>query len=270
MNTITIVALVLIFGGGIGAILLTVGQSISSSKDKSDIINTTKQENIALKNDIKELRKERNELNNELVKRDNKLQKRNDKIIELSQRLSDKSEYIQNYLTGGNGYPVVDIEKFATDNYNENKGLFKLRIVSKFPIYNLTINVYDYDMLLNSFHEKPFTKNPVVTLTDFNKAKIIAFKLDELTPIQTQYLDKKIKLGSARFYIQIRARNNVYIEKIATIIYDNTIYFGYQVFILDGKLMEQGFTNNISEEIQAKLIRKLNSISMKNNFDLAE
>ena len=49
MNVLTITALVLIFLGGVGAILLTIGQSISSSQDKKDIINTTKEENINLK-----------------------------------------------------------------------------------------------------------------------------------------------------------------------------------------------------------------------------
>ncbi|NLN25621.1 MAG: hypothetical protein GX163_08225, partial [Bacteroidetes bacterium] len=143
MNTLTIIALILIFFGGIGAILLTIGQSISSSQDKSDIINTTKDENTNLKKDIEELKKERSQLSEALSQRDEVLQQRNDSIIELNNRLSEKSEYIQNYLTGSNGYPVVDVVNFATPNLNELFGMFKVRLVSKFPIYNLDVSIFD-------------------------------------------------------------------------------------------------------------------------------
>ena len=129
MNTLTIIALILIFLGGIRAILLTIGQSISSSQDKSDIINTTKNENINLKKDIAELKKERNELSEALAKRDAALQEKNDTIIELNNKLSKKSEYIQNYLTGGSGYQVIEIEHFATDNFNDISGLFSVRLI---------------------------------------------------------------------------------------------------------------------------------------------
>ncbi len=260
----------MIFLGGIGAILLAIGQSISSSKDKSEIITTTKNENITLKMDIAELKRERNDLSEELAKRDAVLQEKNDTIIGLNHKLSDKSEYIQNYLTGGYGYPVIDIENFATNNFNDLTGMFKVRLVSKFPIYNLDINVFDYDQLVNSFKKVPFTKNPIVSMADFNSAKIIVYKIDEMSPIQTRFLNKKIKLKEARYLIQLQARNNVYHQKIASIIHGTILYFGYQVFTLEGKLMEQGFGDNTSEEVKNLLIQKLNSIETKNNFDLVE
>lgn len=80
MNTITIAALILIFLGGVGAILLTIGQSISSGKDKDDIINTTKDENTELKKLLKE--------------RDSNISKQNGEILELSKQLRQKSEQI--------------------------------------------------------------------------------------------------------------------------------------------------------------------------------
>ena len=270
MNTLTIVALGLIFLGGIGAILLTIGQSISSSQDKSDIINTTKSENTNLKKDIAELKRERDELSEALAKRDLILQERNDTIIELNHKLSEKSEYIQNYLTGGTGYPVIDIENFATDNFNELAGMFKVRLVSKFPIYNLDITIFDYDQLVNSFRQATYTKNPVITMADFNNAKILTYKLDELSPIQKRFLNKKIKLKEARYLIQLQARNNVYIEKIASIVHKTILHFGYQVFTIDGKLVEQGFGDNASNEVQSQLIKKLNTITTADKFDLIE
>jgi hypothetical protein len=49
MNGLTVAALGLIFLGGIGAILLVIGQAKSSQEDKLEIINTTKNENFYLK-----------------------------------------------------------------------------------------------------------------------------------------------------------------------------------------------------------------------------
>jgi hypothetical protein len=81
MNTITIIALVLIFSGGIGAILLTIGQTVSSAKNKNEIINITKEENIKLKIDLAEIKEERNELSKALTKRDSAIEEKNDKIF---------------------------------------------------------------------------------------------------------------------------------------------------------------------------------------------
>jgi len=270
MNTITIIALVLIFCGGIGAILLTIGQTVSSAKNKNEIINITKDENIKLKNDLAEIKEERNELSKALTKRDSALEEKNNKIIELNQQLVQKSEYIQNYLTGGKGYPVLFIESFATNNYSELKGLFKLSIVSKFPIYNLIINVYDYDLLINGLKTESFDKNPVLTMNNFKKSRILEYKIDELSPNQSTYFGNEIKLGEARYFIQIKARNDVFIEKVASIISETILSFGYQVYTLDGKLMEQGFGDNTSEDIRSKLIQKLNSIPLTTNFDMME
>ncbi|MNR59322.1 hypothetical protein D3C85_1805560 [compost metagenome] len=58
MNTLTIIALILIFLGGLGAILLTIGQSLSSADDKKDIMDTTKSENKILKDELSQIRKE--------------------------------------------------------------------------------------------------------------------------------------------------------------------------------------------------------------------
>lgn len=270
MNTLSIIALMLIFLGGLGAILLTIGQSISSSVDKNEIISTTKNENKNLKEDITELRKERNELSETLAKRDQVLQERNDIIIGLNYKLSEKSEYIQNYLTGGKGYPVVDVKTLATNNFNELYGMFYVRIVSKYPVYNLDVNIVDYDKLSNSLKKVTYSKNPVLSVTDFNNSKIITHKIDELSPTQSRFFDKKIKLTEARYFIQLLARNDVYIEKMASLIDGTILYYGWQVYTLDGKLLEKGFGENAPLHVQTKLTEKLNSIPTKINFDLTE
>ncbi|MEC3879142.1 hypothetical protein [Parapedobacter sp. 10938] len=91
MNTLTIIALVLIFLGGVGAILLTIGQASSTQKDKLEIINTTKSENTRLKLDLEEIKRERDLLNETLTDRDAEIQTQNKAIIDLTLRLSEKS-----------------------------------------------------------------------------------------------------------------------------------------------------------------------------------
>lgn len=76
----------MIFIGGIGAILLAIGQSISSQNDKTEIISTTKEENKQLKNELADIKKERDVLNKELAIRDKKIHEQTDTIIELQKQ----------------------------------------------------------------------------------------------------------------------------------------------------------------------------------------
>ena len=80
MSTTILIALILIGLGGIGGILLVIGQANSSSIDKADIINTTKNKNNELKEQIVELKNERKKLNKNLKARDNRIQKQQKKI----------------------------------------------------------------------------------------------------------------------------------------------------------------------------------------------
>ena len=90
MNVLSIIALCLIFLGGCGAILLSIGQANSSANDKLEIINTTKSENELLKNELKEIKKERDALNNILEQRDHRIKEQNNNIIYLSTKYMTK------------------------------------------------------------------------------------------------------------------------------------------------------------------------------------
>lgn len=264
MNTLIIIALVLIFLGGIGAILLAIGQSISSSRGKTEIITTTKDENQNLKNEINNLKKDRQELSNELQSRDSLLQERNTEIINLSHKLEEKSQYIQDYLTGSNGYPFLDFSQLA----GEPNGLFKVIPISKFPIYNLTITVFDYEMLSKKIKEDQLSGRPLLSQADFNTSRILDLRIDELSPPQSWIIDKKIKLSEAKYFVQLRARNAVTIEKIATKVFNQTLYFGFQIFTIDGKFIEERFSLGIPEEAKKILHQVLDSIPSILSFDL--
>jgi hypothetical protein len=108
MNFIIILALILIALGSVGAILLTIGQIISSSKDKTDIINTTKEQNKMLTDELRDIKQEGNKLADTLGARDERIRIQNEKIQSLNNRLAEKQDFIQDYLTGGKSYPLID------------------------------------------------------------------------------------------------------------------------------------------------------------------
>lgn len=124
MNTLTIIALILILLGGIGAILLAVGQSKSSQADKSEIINTTQNENKDLKARLVEIKDERDKLSITLEARDKKSQEQNQNIESLSNKLVEKSEYIEKYVSGGNNYPYIEMNRVQSDNGKDDRFVF--------------------------------------------------------------------------------------------------------------------------------------------------
>lgn len=100
MTILSIIALALIFLGGIGGILLAVSQSLEASKTKQDIIRTTQEENLKLKDQLLELRRERDSLKLDLEQRDERIQQqtsmlqaKSDQIIGLQQESIEQNEY---------------------------------------------------------------------------------------------------------------------------------------------------------------------------------
>lgn len=92
MNILTIVSYVLIFLGGMGAILLAYSQAIGSEKDKKEIIANTKEQNTRLKEDLNLIKNERDSLSKILAERDERIKVQNENILELSNKLFEKSD----------------------------------------------------------------------------------------------------------------------------------------------------------------------------------
>ena len=109
MNTLTIIGIFLVFLGGIGGIILALGQAHSAQNDKKEIISTTKSENKDLKSRIVELKEERIKLSTMLEERDKRISEQNLKIESLNNQLIEKSDYIQKYISGGNSFPSIDV-----------------------------------------------------------------------------------------------------------------------------------------------------------------
>jgi hypothetical protein len=269
MNTLSIVALILIFLGGVGAILLSIGQSISSAGDKNDIINTTKNENASLKKELAEIRKERDALSHTLEQRDSNIQEQNKSIISLSEKLAEKSEYIQNYLTGGKSFPFLDIREFPRNINEPQKFLFQLENNFELPIYNIEGLVYDYEIVKQkSFYKERFPE-PFIKLDDLKAARILDIRFDAVPANKYRTFEKEFTAKDGSYYIIIHARNQAVVEKIAVLKVGEGFTYGFQVLNLKGEILKQDIKKDLPSEIKAKVIQRLNSIpnNMKFNID---
>jgi septal ring factor EnvC (AmiA/AmiB activator) len=94
MNTLTIIGIFLVFLGGIGGIILALGQAHSAQNDKKEIISTTKSENKDLKSRIVELKEERIKLSTMLEERDKRISEQNLKIESLNNQIISKSIFL--------------------------------------------------------------------------------------------------------------------------------------------------------------------------------
>lgn len=212
MNFITIVSLGLIFFGGIGAILLVIGQSISSQADKTEIISTTQNENKDLKIQLIEIKEERNKLASTLEARDIKLHEKNDTIIELNQKLSEKSEYIKNYVTGGDSwcYFSVRLRSIWTQErtFIKQTLLFVLEHDGVYPLPEVHVKFYKLgpDKALPNVHG----------LKVIYEDKISWLGIDGLNFNSTQLLDVKLNdsLNIEQYEVQFSTPNGAIQQEI--------------------------------------------------------
>lgn len=260
MSTLSIIALFLIFLGGVGAILLTISQSISSTADKTEIINTTKSENIVLKKDLSEIKKERDLLNQTLEARDSNIQKQSEQIITLNQKLAEKSDYIQNYLTGGNGFPFLDMREFPQKGDNQQNFLFQLENDFDFPLYNIKITVFDYDKIKKNIYTDKLLSEKHIKIDDYKDAKILETDFSEIPAKQYITIDQQFPVRSGNYYITIHCRNLTIVEKITVLRIGQGNYYGFQVLSLKEDILKQDIKDEMPKEIKTKIIESLNSI----------
>ena len=255
MNIIIIIGISLIFLGGIGGIILAIGQAQSAREDKQEIISTTKTENIDLKLQILELKDEREKLNKLLEMRDKKISDQNQKIESLSNQLIEKSDYIQNYLSGGDSYPYVDINGIPNEK-GENAAI-TFSVVNSFelPIYDITIEAWDYDLIVSK--TSYIAKDCFIKREDFNNSKLFIFEKRLLSPNSIDLYPGSHPLRPYEIYIRIHTRNKSLIQKASIIEHNGSFFASYQIFSYpDMKLMKEHFYTtsiDISKDMKIKL-----------------
>lgn len=268
MNSLTILGLILVFLGGVGGIILAIGQSQSSATDKQDIINTTKNENVYLKSQLTELQKEREKLSDTLDSRDKRIQEQNENIQTLSNKLVEKSEYIENFVTGGDGYPHLEMQRIRNKTKEGEGFIFTINNTFRFPLYSIKITGYDYDKISNSIYKLNNENKVAVTLEDIAKAKMIEVNVDEISPTQFFRISDIYTYSSVRLLISIHSRNQLVIQKIAIVSTTDFTYGGYILLDRNKKELKRHIYGEPPKEIVKEIFERINSIP--NDFDFIQ
>lgn len=261
MNLTIIIALALIFLGGIGAILLVVGQAQSSAADKKDLVDLTKSENAQLKIRLHELEKERKSLKEDLEIRDNRIKSQTDTIIELNNQLVNKSDYISDYLIGGKGFPIIYTSSLKTVNPTQDEKItFTLANEQPLPLYDVTVTIYDWNYMHSKFFKMPGEDLPSIQQQDFKRS--ILRRFDETQMFQNSEVITKDKydMHDGLLYIQLKCRSAFVFEKMAFIKIGNLVYEGFLVYDANGKTLKEWIAPGTPDPIRKALRNKFKLI----------
>lgn len=254
MNTTSVIALFLIFLGAVGGIMMYFGQQQSSAADKADIIKTTKDENLALKTQLSELKDERLKLKHELEVRDRKVTDQNQAIVNLNNKLVEKSDYITNFLTGAEGFPTIKFSSIKSESPDKDElVMFHLDSESKWPIYDIVARLYNYNKILEKQIIKP--NDPVIYIkrSDFDASMMVPFDENSLSPNSNVIGSTKYSMINGLVYVQIKSRSSFVFQKIAFVTEGRINYSGSQIHDSNGKVLLERFDPNASESIKRKI-----------------
>lgn len=266
MNTITIIGLILIFIGGIGAILLAIGQFQSAKSDKSEIITITTNENTVLKNQITELKNEGKILSDNLEIRDKRIRQQNQEIKSLSNKLVEKSEYIEEFVAGKNRFPFVEMKKVINNKGKADVFVFSIENSFKYPIYNIQIQAFDYDKIISATYRIETEKKKVIKMADYLNARIFEYNTEEIPSGEFRMSPEQYPVKQGNIYIKIHSRSKSVVQKIVFIKYGNMTHVGYMIVDHSGKILKEHIYDNTPNKIQLEIITKLKNIP--NDLDL--
>ena len=190
----------------------------------------------------------------------------NAEIISIQKKLNDKTEYISNYLTGGEGFPYIAFTDLKSEN--SINIAFILYNDGEFPLYEVNAIIYDYDILRQKEIETKglggeFEKHPehkLIKIDDYKSATVLQAK-DELPAKSMRYIDAKLPLKESKYCVIISSRNGTITERIA-ILKDvaKKFIFIIEVYNSQDKLLkkiEGEFVNNDNRERIEKAINDI-------------
>lgn len=258
MNTLTIVGILLVFLGGIGGILFALGQAHSAQNDKNEIISTTKSENKDLKSQIIELKEERVKLSAMLEVRDKRISEQNLKIESLSNQIVEKSDYIQEYISGGNSFPNLDVNGIPDDTGVNAAITFSIVNSFDLPVYDINVEAWDYDQVI--LKTSYTSKEGVIKRGDFSSSIIFTYEKKLLPPNTIDIHPGSFPFRPYRLWIAIHTRNKLVIQKIAMIKYEGKFYAGYLILEYPNWEILKEYFYTTSPEIQKELKKELDNI----------
>ena len=252
----------------IGFILLLLGASQSffsgksavNSKKISDSLSAKKEiENkrisdslLAAQRYIIELQKEQNDTTKKILLNSNILILTQNEVNKLQNKLYDQS-------TGGNSFPFIGLRK-AIGITKDDKFYFLIENNFDLPIYNITIQIFDFNALSSSSFTKKNEKGIFIKMDDYKKARLYEAELNELPARSSRMSEDLLNPKYSSFLIKINSRNRIVFQKLVIIQKGNDYYAGFSVFDTKGGILKEEIYGNPSSKIKGEIRAKLNEI----------
>ena len=197
----------------------------------------------------------------------NEVNEKNREIIEVQQKLNSKSEYISNYITGGEGFPYVSFTDLISENSTAELA-FIIYNDGEFPMYDIDGTMYNYDILRQKEVDTKgmggeFEKHPdykMIKYDDYKSANILSVKLS-LPPKSMRYIDHKFPLQESNYCFIINSRNGLITERIAFVKdTDKKFLFIIEIFDAEEKLLKRIVGKYVNEKNKDKIENAINKI----------
>lgn len=267
-NTWTIIAYIFILLGGLGAIILGVQQTIGAWKDNQSNMGAHQE----TRNTVTE---KTEELESTLKARDKKIEKQNKKIDSLNSELLKKSNFIETYISGGDAFPIMRITRIGNVIPNIH---FDLENKFNLPIYDVNIELYDYDVLMrNTFKGNGEEGKKFIYLNIYRQTRLVQYNIALLSPktTKTGTNPNDIPVKDYNFYMKIQTRNRSLIQK-STLLYcengkDSGHYEAIETYdVFTKKCIYSYYHPKSTPEIRKKLKDRLKKIPLKLDFEAVE
>lgn len=236
--------------------LLVVGTAIYQYREKISAEKKANDRQISL-----------DSANAKIVELLTQVNKKNEDIIGIQEKLNNKSEYISNYITGGEGFPYISFTDLKSKN--SINIMFILYNDGEFPLYEVEATIYDYAILKQKEIENKglggeFEKHPehkLIKVDDYKSATVLKTNNNQVAAKKHVYIDAKFPLKESKYCVIINTRNGTISERIA-ILKDEAAKFIFIIEVYNSqdkllKRIEGEFVNNNNRAIIEKAINEI-------------
>lgn len=261
------IAFTLLIGGGVGAVLLAISQSLNSAQDKSELVKLTTEKNAELKQQLLDLQIERTQLKDELEDRDKRIHVQQDKILNLSSQLVEKSDYITNFLTGGKGFPIITPSIIRTSN-GSGKVTFTLANENELPLYDVVAVVFDWNYIEPRIEHSTNGSPPKLKQQDLIKSTMYRFDESQMFEKSNIISKDQFDLSDGLLWITLKCRSAVVHEKMAFVIEGGVVYQAFMVYNEKGEILKEWMPDGIPSTAREAIKKKFGRIPTNVSFTL--
>jgi len=260
MNGWITFALILVFVGNIGGLLIIILQSKSSDEAKDQIISVNSKNQRILENELNDIKTERVTLRNELEVRDKENNELTQKIIELNRELFEKSDELNKFMGMSGNYPFVLVSSGASA-----KGIpgftFTIANESDYPLYDVVVVVMDFNKILQS--SKKEGSRFVIEREKFKDSIILMKDENHLAENSNIITSELFHYTQGILYLKVKSRSSFVTQRIAFVTEEKKIYQGFQVRDTENNILKEWLGKNTPKAVEEKLRKEFEKIPDK-------